>query len=71
MKFIAKLFYIGQIVGAVFFLVFALSQTVRSIVTHAHCFIVICFVALTLVSYYLMYVPSVKEYKEYKSKYNK
>lgn len=68
---LAKIFYLAQIAGAVLFLVFGLFQTVRSIIIHSHGFIVVCFAVMTFVAYSLMYVPSVKEYKDYKARSGK
>lgn len=71
MKLLAKIFYVGQIAAAVLFIIFALFQAVRSIIIHSPGFIVICFAVMAYVAYSLMFVPSVKEYKEYKAKSNK
>ena len=70
MKIIANFFYVGQIVFSAALTIWALYMTLRGLFTGGSLFVTFCFAVMTCTTYCLMYVPSVREYKEHKARHN-
>lgn len=66
MKLITHLYYVGQIITYGSIIGWALYMTIRGLFADKPMFINICFAAMALSSYYLLYAPSVHEYRYYK-----
>jgi len=71
MKIIANIYYVGQIVFSAALAIWALYMALRGLFTGGSLFVTFCFAVMTCTTYCLMYVPSVREYKEHKARHNK
>lgn len=70
-KILAHIYYVGQIITYGGLVIWALSMVIRGLFCGAPAFINICFAIMACTTYCLMYVPSVREYKEHKARHNK
>lgn len=63
------LFYWSQVIMSVLITTFlGIVPLVRCLINHSDTFYVICFAAIIVNGYFLMYVPSVRELREYQNR---
>lgn len=66
MKVIKYIFLYGQVFFSILLLIWAIAMVVRCIVEGCHAFYIVCFVAMTASTWFLMVKPSWAELKEEK-----